>query len=131
MRRSHCRGRLYLNQQLVGTIDIRSWDGAWGFGDFHPNAAFAEFAPMYNEWSRLMHSPQVADRLTPEIADALRKIECAMYAIKAKIYVEELRQWRRIGILTIDGTLIEWKEMWSGDGQGGEARNEPSKGART
>src|SRR3954465_5435151 len=95
MRHTPCRGRLYLNEQLVGNIDIHSWDGSWGFGDFHAAPAFASFAPLYNEWSRLMHSPEAADGLTPDIADALRKVECALYAIKAKIYIEELQAWRR------------------------------------
>ena len=115
MNRSHCRGRLYLNGQLVGNIDIHGWDGAWGFGDFNPAPAFEPFAPIYNEWSRLMHHPEAADQLTPAISDALRKVECAMYAIAAQIYVEEWRAWRQVGILTIDGRLIEWKETWSAD----------------
>src|SRR4051794_11317934 len=99
MRPSHCRGRLYLDGQFVGNISIRSWDGSWGFGEFHADPAFARFAPLYNEWARLMHSPQVVHGLTPDIADALRKVECALYAIKAKIYIEELQAWRRVGIL--------------------------------
>jgi hypothetical protein len=118
---------LYLNGQPVGNIDIHGWDGPWGFGDFHPDPAFAEFAPLYNEWSRLMHHPEAAEGLTPTIADALRSVECALYAIAAKIYVEELGSWRQVGILTIDGQLIEWKEMWSGDP---DVANPTAKGAQ-
>jgi hypothetical protein len=29
-------------------------------------------------WARLMHSPEIADRLTPNIAEALREVECAL-----------------------------------------------------
>jgi hypothetical protein len=75
---SHCRGRLYLNGRFVGNVAIRGWDGPWGFGEFRPAPAFEAFAPLYNEWARLMHSPEIADRLTPNIAEALREVECAL-----------------------------------------------------
>ena len=112
MRTSHCRGRLYLNGRPVGKIAVHGWDGAWGFGEFTPDAAFADFAPLYDEWARLMHSPKIAQRLTDDVGDALRKIENALYAIEARIYIEEWQAWRKVDILTIDGALIEWKEGW-------------------
>ena len=126
MRPSQCCGRLYLNGHAVGSILIRGWDGPWGFGDFQPDpAAFAPFAPMYDQWARLMHSPQIAERLTDDVAAALRKVECALYAIKARIYVEELAAWRKVDILNIDGPLIEWKEGWCGcNERGATARAE-------
>jgi hypothetical protein len=103
---------LYLNGQPVGNILISGWDGSWGFGEFSPEAAFAPFAPLYDEWARLMHSPAIADRLTDDIGAALRRVESELYAITARIYVEEFRAWRKVDILTIDGRLIEWKEGW-------------------
>jgi hypothetical protein len=106
---------LYLNRRFAGNIAIHGWDGPWGFGDFDAAPGFASFAPLYREWSRLMHSPEVARRLTRPVAAALRKIESDLYAIAAKIYVQELKSWRQVGILTIDGTLIEWKEVWSAE----------------
>jgi hypothetical protein len=112
MRTSRCQGRLYLNGLAVGNIRIRGWDGAWGFGEFTPDPAFARFAPLYDEWARLMHSPEINNRLTDNIAAALRKVECALYAIRARIYVRELAAWRKVDILNIDGRLIEWKEGW-------------------
>ena len=130
MRPSHCRGRLYLNGHAVGNIRIRGWNGPWGFGEFEPDpAAFAPFAPLYDEWARLMHSPEIADRLTDDIAAALRKAECALYAIEARIYVQGLRSWRKVDILNIDGALIEWKEGWCTCNEPG-ATAEP-KGAST
>jgi hypothetical protein len=103
---------LYLNGQPVGKIDVQGWDGAWGFGSFQPDPAFAQFAPLYDEWARLMHSPKIAEQLTEDVADALRKVENALYAIEARIYIEDIRAWRKADILTIDGALIEWKEGW-------------------
>ena len=124
MRRSHCRGRLYLNGRFVGNIAIHGWDGPWGFGRFSAEPAFAAFAPLYDEWARLMHSPAARDRLTPDVADALRKVECALYAIRATVYIEDFKAWRRIAILNIDGTLIEWKETWSDDLDARSARRD-------
>jgi hypothetical protein len=45
-----------------------------------------------------------------EAADELRKLENASYAIRARIFLEEMNQWRDIAILNIDGPMIEWKE---------------------
>jgi hypothetical protein len=112
VRASHCRARLYLNGQPVGKIAVRRWDGPWGFGEFTPDPAFAPFAPLYDQWARLMHSPAIASRLTEDVGDALREVENALYAIEARIYIEELQSWRKVDILTIDGALIEWKEGW-------------------
>ena len=128
MRPSHCRGRLYLNGQFVGNIAIQGWDGPWGFGQFEAAPAFAAFAAPFNEWARLMHSPETARRLTPNVADALRKVECELYAIAAKIYVEELRAWRCAAIVNIDGMLIEWKETWSAEESGGSALSATTAG---
>ena len=125
MRASHCRGRLYLNGRAVGNIAVRGWDGPWGFGEFAPDpVAFAAFAPLYDRWARLMHSPEIARELTDDVGDALREVENQLYAIEARIYIEELQGWRKVDILTIDGTLIEWKEGWCdcGDRAAGAAR---------
>ena len=120
MRTSRCRGRLYLNGQPVGKIAVHGWDGSWGFGEFTPDPPFDQFAPLYDEWARLMHSPSIARRLTDDVADQLRRVENALYAIEARIYIEELQAWRKADILTIDGALIEWKEGWC-NCQGGPA----------
>ena len=39
--------QLYLDDTYVGEVDVRGWEGAWGFGEFRPNAGFAKFAPLY------------------------------------------------------------------------------------
>jgi hypothetical protein len=113
MRPSRSLGRLYLNDQFVGNVVIRGYDGPWGFGEFWPEPVFERFAPLFNEWSRLMHAPEAAVRLTERISDALRRVECALYAIHAKIHIDSVDQWRQIAILNIDGKMIEWKEQYS------------------
>jgi hypothetical protein len=108
-------GRLYLEGEHVGDVAIRRWQGAWGFGQFSPNAAFERFATIFREWSTLMHTDAPSERLSPVIAARLRKTEYAMYAMHAKIFIADMQQWREIAILNIDGSLIEWKERY---GQG-------------
>ena len=104
-------GQLYLNDRLVGRVAIHGWHDSWGVGDFAPEPAFEEFAPLFAEWSRLMHAD--VGPLSAEHAERLREIEFRMYALRAKLWIEQLRQWRVIRILTIDGAMIEWKEGWS------------------
>lgn len=110
--RSQKTGQLYLDGEHVGDIAIQQWQGAWGMGAFTPRPAFGRFEPIYNEWARLMHADADSQRLSPRVAKRLRKVESAMYAIRAKLFLVEMRQWRDISILNIDGSLIEWKEAW-------------------
>lgn len=113
MRRTKTLGRLYLDGQFVGNVVIRGWDGPWGFGEFWPEPSFTRFAPLFDEWSRLMHAPEAARRLTEHISDELRRVECALYAIKARIHVDGEAHCRQIAILNVDGKLVEWKEQYS------------------
>jgi len=103
-------GHLYLDGKLVGDVAICGWHGPWGFGDFTPRPAFAQFAPIFDEWSRLMHAD--ADRLSREHAARLREIECRTYALHGKLWIVQERRWRHIAILNIDGPMIEWKQGW-------------------
>lgn len=103
-------GHLYLDGTLVGDVAISGWHGAWGFGDFMPRAAFARFAPVFDEWSRLMHADK--GPLSREHAGQLRELECRMYGMHAKLWIVQERRWRHIAILNIDGGMIEWKEGW-------------------
>jgi hypothetical protein len=104
------QGHLYLDGTLVGDVAISGWHASWGFGEFKPRSAFSQFAPVFDEWSRLMHADK--DRLTREHADELRTIECKMYGLHAKLWIVQERCWRHIAILNIDGGMIEWKEGW-------------------
>jgi hypothetical protein len=103
-------GQLYLDGTLVGDVAISGWHGSWGFGDFTPRPGYARFAPIFDEWSRLMHADK--GRLSREHAGKLREVECRMYELHAKLWIVQERRWRQIAILTIDGGLIEWKERW-------------------
>lgn len=105
-------GQLYLNGQLVGEVAVQGWHGSWGFGEFEPRAAFDQFAPLFVEWSRLMHAD--GRRLSRENAARLREVENRTYALCARLWLVQARQWRHIAILNIDGAMIEWKEAWMG-----------------
>jgi hypothetical protein len=118
MKRASLTGRLYLNEQHVGDVRIRGWEGAWGLGEFEAAPAFAPFAGAFERWSQLMHGKESAGALTPAASDQLRDIERELYSFRAKMFLPDMDQWRAIGIVTIDGRLIEWKETWSGDRAG-------------
>jgi hypothetical protein len=106
-------GQLYLNGKHVGQIAVRGWHGPWGFGDFVARAEFGQFEPLFDEWSRLMHANP--DRLSRADAVRLREIENRTYALRARLWLVEAREWRHLAILNIDGRMIEWKEGWAGD----------------
>jgi len=111
--RSTMTAQLYLNGQLVGDVAVQGWHGPWGFGEFEPRPAFATFAPLFAEWSRLMHAnPR---RLSRDNGARLRAIENRMYALHGRIWLVEAREWRHVDIVNIDGCMIEWKEGWTAD----------------
>jgi hypothetical protein len=112
MRNAALTGQLYFNGQHVGDIAVRGWHGSWGFGDFNARPAFDQFASLFAEWSRLMHANP--GRLSRENALRLREVENRTYALRARLWLVEARQWRHIAILNIDGAMIEWKEAWTG-----------------
>ena len=113
MKHSTLTGQLYLNGQLVGDLVVQGWHGPWGFGEFEPRPAFAAFAPLFAEWSRLMHASP--GRLTRDNAARLRAIENRMYALHGRVWLVNAREWRHVDIVNIDGTMIEWKEGWTAD----------------
>jgi hypothetical protein len=110
--KSSITGQLYLNGKLVGDVAVQGWHGSWGFGEFEPRPAFGEFAPLFAEWSRLMHANP--GRLSRENAARLRQVENRTYALHARLWLVQARQWRHVAIVNIDGTMIEWKEAWGG-----------------
>lgn len=101
---------LYLDGTVVGTIELHGWHGAWGFGRFSPNEAFDRFRPRFARWADLFHRADASRTLSPELAAGLRQAEFALYRIKAHLRLPAVDQWRRIDVLNIDGSLVEWKE---------------------
>ena len=103
-------GELFINGKPVGIVIVHGWHGAWGFGDFVPNADFTEFQPMFTRWADLMHESHSMRKLSPELSDGLRDAEFDLYRLHCTIHLPALKQWRQIAIITIDGSMIEWKE---------------------
>jgi hypothetical protein len=101
---------LYLNDISVGTIVVTQCDHSWTFGEFTPNPAFGEFAPLFGQWSLLMHADGDAEPLSPAAADELREAENALTRIHARIFLPDTNEWRCPTEVNIDGSLIEWKE---------------------
>lgn len=101
-------GRLFINDQDVGEVAIRGWQGSWGIGSFAPVESFEPFRPLFAEWARLMHADD--GPVTPAISQRLRALEYDMYRLHCRLFIQELGQCRQILILNIDGPLIEWKE---------------------
>jgi hypothetical protein len=101
---------LHLNGSAVGAITVQGQDTSWTYGEFHPVAAFGQFAPIFGRWSLLMHDDE---QLPLSIAAAyeLREAEKAMDLLRVRVYFPEDNVWHDVAQLNIDGTLIEWKEV--------------------
>ena len=102
--------RLYLNGQDVGAVTIRGENTSWHFGDFAPNEHFADFAPIFANWSLMMHVDGETKRLSRDASQELRRAEYAIDALKARLFFPEKNEWRRLAQINIDGPLLEWKE---------------------
>jgi hypothetical protein len=108
--RSGETARLYLNNTLVGVVVVQRQEDSWAHGRFEPGPEFAQFAPLFGQWSLLMHADGEFDRLSPEAGEELRRIEFEIDGLRAKLHFAETDQWLRCAQLNIDGELIEWKE---------------------
>jgi hypothetical protein len=101
--------RLFINRKDVGSVFVKSLADSWGFGEFKPNAAFAEFAPIFGGWSLLIHADDGERRLSEAASDELRAAELAIDALHTKLHLERESEWVDLSQLNIDGELIEWK----------------------
>jgi hypothetical protein len=99
--------QLYLNDDLVGDIDVQGVETAWHFGTFRPNEAFSRYAPHFGRWALLMHEDEHLG-IGRELSQELREAEIAIDRLAARLHYPEKDQWRRIMQLNIDGPLIEW-----------------------
>ncbi len=103
------RARLVINGKDVGGVRVRSFADSWGFGEFEPGAAFAEFAPLFGNWSLLIHADRDEERLSPAASEELRHAELALDALRSKLVSDDGGEVLDLAQLNIDGPLIDWK----------------------
>ena len=101
--------RLMINGKDVGRVAVRTFADSWGFGDFAPSAAFAEFAPLFGKWSLLLHAEHDEDRLTSAASEELRRAELALDALRSQLVFDEQDEVLDLTQINIDGPLIEWR----------------------
>jgi hypothetical protein len=103
--------RLRINGIDVGRVTVQSFADSWGFGQFEPGAGFAEFAPLFGNWSLLMHADDDEARLSPAASEELRRAEFAIDALRAQLLLDQTGDTIDVGQLNIDGSLVEWKVL--------------------
>ena len=101
--------RLIINGKDVGHVRVRTFADSWGFGEFEPTGAFAEFAPLFGQWSLLLHAGHDEDRLNPAASEELRRAELAIDALRCKLLFADGDEVLDLTQLNIDGPLIDWK----------------------
>jgi hypothetical protein len=106
---SGSRARLIINGRDVGDVRVRSFADSWGFGEFEPGGAFAEFAALFGRWSLLLHAGHDEDQLNPHAAEELRRAELAIDALRCKLLFDTGDEVLDLAQLNIDGPLIDWK----------------------
>ena len=110
MNRTAARARLVINGKDAGRVTVRSFADSWGFGEFEPDAAFAEFAPLFGNWSLLIHADHDEDRLSPAASEELRRAELALdLRLRCKLVFDDDDEVLDLTQLNIDGPLIDWK----------------------
>ena len=100
---------LLINDKEVGTVVLRHNADSWGMGDFVPNDAFSEFAPLFGTWSLIMHEDDGGRRLDAAMLDELHRAEAALDALRVKLRRSEHGELIDVEQVVIDGPLIEWK----------------------
>ena len=70
--------RLFINGKEVGTVAPRNSADSWGMGEFTPNDAFSEFAPLFGGWSLIMHDDDGGRRLDAAMQDELHRAEAEL-----------------------------------------------------
>ena len=100
---------LYINDAPVGEVVVKRVGASWSHGDFRPNKAFTRFAPLFGEWSLLMHADGAYERLSKAASDELRQVEFQLDRLHAKLQFPESGEWVSCSQLNIDGEMIEWK----------------------
>lgn len=108
---SGTQARLYLNGKDVGSVLIRGSSSSWGYGEFHANDQFSEFAILFGQWSLLMHADDDEAKISPATSEELRRAEYALDTLRARLVLPERKQSLRLAQVNIDGPLIEWKML--------------------
>jgi hypothetical protein len=106
---SRVEAELFLDGKFVGKIAIKGKNHSWHFGEFHPNAEFAAFAPLFGRWSLLMHADEDSARLSRAASEELRQTEIELDRLEAKLFIPSTGTWKVIRQVNIDGSLIDWK----------------------
>jgi hypothetical protein len=101
--------KLYINDDYVGDVVVQGCEGSWSHGQFSAQQTFQKFAPLFGQWSLLMHADGAYEPLSRAASDALRRVEFRIDRLSAKLFFERTGKWVTCAQLNIDGPLIEWK----------------------
>ena len=103
------RARLFLNGTEVGVVSVRGHSGSWAFGEFAASPQFAASAPVFANWSSLMHAEAADGRLSATVSEKLRASGYELYALRVSLVLDNPEERHQLRQLNIDGELIEWE----------------------
>jgi hypothetical protein len=100
---------LCLEGKMVGRVEFNHLADSWLFGSFEPARAFAQFAPLFGEWSLLLHADEKADQVSRDALDEMARLERAIDELRAEVILPESGEHMGVEQLNIDGNLVELK----------------------
>jgi hypothetical protein len=101
--------KLFINDTEVGSVALRHSADSWGMGDFVPNDAFVQFAPLFGAWSLIMHEDDGGGRIDAAILEELHRAEAALDKLRVRLLRSERNEWVDVDQVVIDGPMIEWR----------------------
>ena len=100
---------LYIEGKQVGHVEVNRFADSWHFGNFQPQREFSEFAPLFGEWSLLIHADENEPKVSQATLDELSKIERAIDALHAELFLPVTGQRVAVEQINIDGDMVELK----------------------
>ena len=101
--------QLYIGGKPVGEIEVSRSADSWYFGNFQPAGSFSEFAPLFGEWSLLIHADEDDPVVSINCPRREAKSEKAIDALRAELVLPATGQHLPVDQLNIDGDMIEIK----------------------
>jgi hypothetical protein len=100
---------LFLQGKQVGHVEVNRFADSWHFGSFQPHREFSEFAPLFGEWSLLIHAEEKESQVSQATLDELAKVERAIDSLRAELVLPTTGERLSVEQINIDGDMVELK----------------------
>src|SRR5689334_15793947 len=96
---------LYIEDKPARHVDVNRLADSFHLRNFQPDRAFSEFATLFGEWSVLIHADETEPQVSQATLDELSKIERAIDALHAELFLPTTGQRVAVEQINIDGDM--------------------------